>query len=152
MGRINWTRVLLGGLVAGLIINVFEFVLNAIVLQKDWAEAMKTLNRSGDMTGGQIAAFNLWGFAAGILAVWLYAAIRPRYGAGPKTALVAALGVWLTAYLLGSAAPIILDLFPQRMMLLGLAVGIVEVSLGTLAGARLYREEAAAGISSAAGR
>src|SRR5436190_18956057 len=115
MDRINWSRILLGGLLAGLIINASEFVLNGMILQKDWAEAMKALNRSGDMTGAQIAGFNLWGFGAGIVAVWLYAAIRPRYGAGPKTAAVAGLGVWLTAYLLANAGGIILDLFPARM-------------------------------------
>ena len=29
--------------------------------------------------------FTVWGFLVGIFAVWLYAAIRPRYGAGAKT-------------------------------------------------------------------
>ena len=140
MSRINWGRVLLGGLLAGLIINASEFVLNAIVFPKDWADAMRALNKSGDMTGGQVAAFNVWGFAAGAIAVWLYAAMRPRYGSGPKTAAIAGLGVWLTAYLLGSAAPIILDLFPTHIMVVSLAVGIVEVTLGAIAGAWVYRE------------
>ena len=92
MDRINWNRVLLGGLLAGLIINASEFVLNGVVLQSDWNAAMKALNKPGDVTGGQIAGFNLWGFATGIIAVWLYAAIRPRYGAGPKTAAIAGVG------------------------------------------------------------
>jgi len=153
MERINWNRVLLGGLLAGLIINASEFVLNGVVLQKDWADAMKALNRSGAMTGTQIAGFNLWGFGAGIIAVWLYAAIRPRYGAGPKTAAIAGLGVWLTAYVLANAGAIILDLFPARMIYLGLAVGVVEVVLGTIAGAWVYREDSApVGRTAAAGR
>ncbi|HSE60477.1 MAG TPA: hypothetical protein VLA99_17380 [Nitrospiraceae bacterium] len=33
--------------------------------------------------------------AALLSALWLYAAIRPRFGAGPKTALYAGLGVWV---------------------------------------------------------
>ncbi len=32
MGKINWNRLILGGLVAGVIINAFEYLLNAIVL------------------------------------------------------------------------------------------------------------------------
>ncbi len=36
MGKINWTRVILGGLVAGVIINVFESVLNGVILTKIW--------------------------------------------------------------------------------------------------------------------
>ena len=35
--------------------------------------------------------------ALGIAAVWLYAAIRPRYGAGPRTAVIAGLAVWVMA-------------------------------------------------------
>jgi hypothetical protein len=31
MSSINWGRVILGGLLAGLVINVFEFVLNGVV-------------------------------------------------------------------------------------------------------------------------
>src|ERR1051325_515192 len=123
MERINWNRVLLGGLLAGLIFNASEFVLNGVILQKDWADAMKTMNRSGEMSGAQIAGFNLWGFATGIVAVWFYAAIRPRFGAGPKTAVIAGLGVWLTAYVLANTGAIILDLFPARMIYLGLAAG-----------------------------
>ena len=32
MGKINWARVLLGGLIAGLVINIFEYVTNGVVL------------------------------------------------------------------------------------------------------------------------
>ena len=31
----------------------------------------------------------------GILMTWWYAAIRPRFGAGPKTAAIAGFAVWL---------------------------------------------------------
>lgn len=36
MGKINWNRVILGGLVAGAIINIFEYVLNGWFLPKTW--------------------------------------------------------------------------------------------------------------------
>src|SRR5712691_5631989 len=39
MGKINWNRVILGGLVAGVIINIFEFVLNGLILAKDMEAA-----------------------------------------------------------------------------------------------------------------
>ena len=87
MGKINWTRVILGGLVAGVIINVFESVLNGVILAKDMEAAISALGRQ--MGGGALAVFIAWGFLVGIFAVWLYAAIRPRYGAGPKTAACA---------------------------------------------------------------
>ena len=139
MGKINWPRVILGGLVAGVIINIFEYVLNGVVLARDMEAATSALGRQ--MGGGQLAMFIAWGFLVGIFAIWLYAGIRPRYGAGPKTALCAASAVWSLGYLLAAVAPLALNLFPTRLMVIGLAVGLVEVIVGTLAGAWLYREE-----------
>ena len=89
MDKINWQRVILGGLLAGVIINVVEWVVNGLIFAGDWASVMKDLNRSGTFSPKQIVALNLWGFLTGIAMIWLYAAIRPRYGAGPKTAACA---------------------------------------------------------------
>jgi hypothetical protein len=141
MGKINWVRMILGGLVAGLIINIFEFALNGVVLAKDMEAAISALGRQ--VGGAQLAMFIAWGFLVGIVAIWLYAGIRPRYGAGPKTALCAASAVWSLGYLLAAVTPLALNLFPTRLMVIGLAVGLVEVIVGTLAGAWLYREETA---------
>ena len=139
MGKINWTRVILGGLVAGVIINIFEYFLNGVVLARDMEAAITALGRQ--MGGRALLMFTVWGFLVGIFAVWLYTAIRPRYGAGPKTAACAGAAVWGLGYLLASVTPFALDLFPRRLMAIGLAVGLVEVIAGTLAGAWLYREE-----------
>ena len=35
MGKINMTRVILGGLLAGLVINIGEFILNDTILGED---------------------------------------------------------------------------------------------------------------------
>ncbi len=40
MGKINWGRVLLGGLLAGIVVNVFEYVTNGVVLASDWNAVM----------------------------------------------------------------------------------------------------------------
>ena len=45
MRQINWRRVVVGGLLGGLVINVFEFFLNSILLRKDWTAAMRALGR-----------------------------------------------------------------------------------------------------------
>ena len=148
MSSINWGRVILGGLVAGMFINVAEFFLNGVLLAKDWEAAMLASGRP-PIVGSQIAvffiwSFILWGFLIGIFAVWLYAAIRPRYGAGPKTALYVGSFVWGLGYLLTSVTPFLLNLYPRRIFAIGLMVGLVEVLLATLIGARFYREPDAA--------
>jgi len=146
--KINWTRVILGGLLAGVIVNVCEFLVNGLILHSEWAAAMKALNQSPDMGIGPTAAFWLWGFLIGIYALWLYATIRPRFGPGSKTAVITGVAVWVPASLLAMIAPTALHLFRYRLIAIGVALGLVEIVVGTVAGAWLYREPAAAGGTS----
>jgi hypothetical protein len=140
MGRINWTRVVVGGLLAGLVMNVSEAALHGGALGAD-AEA---LFKSYNVTPAPInlVALVVMTFVVGIAAVWLYAAIRPRFGPGPRTAICAGLAVWVFAHLwsgvyLGCGFP---GLITPRLAWLPVVWGLVEAPLGTLAGAWLYRE------------
>jgi hypothetical protein len=140
MAKINLGRVILGGIIAGIVIDVFEGVLNGVILSQQWTDVQKELGKSGNMSVKQIVAFNVWGFAVGILTVWLYAAIRPRYGSGPRTAVCAGLAVWALAFALGSAAPVFLHMFPVGLVSTSLAVELVEMIVAGLAGAAVYKE------------
>jgi len=142
MSSINWSRVILGGLLAGLVINVFEFVVNGLILAKDLEAAMTALGRQ--VGPEQLTMFVAWGFLVGIFAVWLYAAIRPRYGAGAKTAICAGSAVWGMGYFLAAVTPVAMKLFPAWIQVTGLAVGLVEVMVATVLGAWLYQEPSGA--------
>ena len=85
MGKVNLSRVLLGGLLAGVIINFSEFILNEKVMKAKWEEAMKAMGKSMPQGSSAMMVWIVWGFVVGIAAVWLYAAIRPRYGAGGRS-------------------------------------------------------------------
>jgi hypothetical protein len=76
MGKINIARVILGGLLAGLVINISEYVLNTYVIADD-AAAM--LERFGLPQTGmhQIGVFLVMTFILGIIMVFTYAAMRP---------------------------------------------------------------------------
>ncbi len=138
MKPINWGRVILGGIAAGVVINLSEWVLNEVVLKTANEEAMKALGKTGT---GSIAVWILWGFLIGIVAVWLYAAIRPRYGAGPGTALKAGVAVWVLAYLSATIAFTNLGLFPFKAV--GFIWTLVAALVATVVGAWLYKEETA---------
>jgi hypothetical protein len=142
MAKINWSRVILGGLVAGLIFNIFGFVVDGVILSKDWASTMAALGKP-QVNGAAVGVFILWGFLMGIAAVWFYAAIRPRYGAGVKTALCAGSAVWLVGVALAGLGPLALGLFPGSLVLTDAVVGLVEMEVGTTVGAWLYREKVA---------
>jgi hypothetical protein len=150
MERINFGRVLLGGIVAGLVANILGYVVDGVILASRWSAALKALGRT-DFTTNQIVAFNVIGLAYGVFAVWLYAAIRPRYGAGPKTALCAGLAVWVAGGLLPNAALMgITGLFPSDLTTVSTLAGVVEWSAAILAGAALYQEQAGSGRTMAA--
>ena len=102
--------------------------------------AIGTLGKQ--MSGGAFASFTVWGFLVGIFAVWLYVAFAtPRFGAGRATAPCAAVAVWCLGYLRAAVTPFALNLFPARLLVIGLVVGLVEVSVGTFAVAWIYREQ-----------
>jgi hypothetical protein len=57
---------------------------------------MQSVGKAPAFGGNQIAGFVINGFIASTARVWLYAAIRPRFGPGPATAIRAGLaGGWV---------------------------------------------------------
>lgn len=138
MGKINWGRVFLGGLAAGVVINLSEFLFHTVLFRTQMEEAMRALGK--DPAAPSVTVWVIWGFLAGIGAVWGYAAIRPRYGPGAKTAVIAGIAVWFFAHLLGGIAQLNLGLFPQNAIMTGLVWTLVETAVATVVGAWLYKE------------
>lgn len=144
MGRINVVRVILGGLLAGLVIDISESILNLVVI----ADSMELAMREYNMVppgGSTIAILMVGGILLGIVTVWIYAAIRPRFGPGPTTAVLAGFVVWLLAYLWRLLDVGLVGWFDPGLLVLPAAWGLVEILLAALAGGWLYREAEAAG-------
>jgi hypothetical protein len=141
MRKINWGRVLAGGIVAGIVINIFEYVTNGKVLAADWAAAMQTLGRQ--MPPNAIPIFILWGFLVGISAIWLYAVARSRFGPGPGTAVLIGIAYWVIGYLFPNLVNWALAIFPSRLLAITTVVGLIEIIVASLAGASIYKERAA---------
>lgn len=139
MTGINLARVLIGGVVAGLVINIGEYVLNMFVVQAEMDAAIARMNLP-PIGGQQIGTFVALAFALGIATVWLYAAIRPRFGPGAGTAACAGATVWFFAYLYPSVGMVVMDMFPAGTTALALVWGLVEVVAGAVLGAWLYQE------------
>jgi len=87
--------------------------------------------------------FNLLGLVSGIVLIWIYAAIRPRFGAGAKTAAYAGLAVWVIGALLPNLSFMwVAGLFSHRLMVMTTLGALVEIVVGAMAGAALYQEPA----------
>lgn len=139
MNNINFGRVILGGLVAGLILNLGEFLLNEVVFVEQMEEMFRRMNLPRPGTSFIATAVGMT-FLLGIVMVWLYAMIRTRFGPGPKTAIIAALVIWFCVYIYSGILSATLFGLPTGLMLVGMAWGLVEYVLAGIAGAWLYRE------------
>jgi len=80
------------------------------------------------------------GFTLGITTVWLYAAIRPRFGPGVSTAACSALTVWFLAYVYPSMFILVLHVFPTTPTCISVVWGLPEIIIAGIAGAWAYTE------------
>jgi hypothetical protein len=138
MGNINIGRVILGGLVAGLVLNIGEFLLNAKVLEAQMKTFMTQHNFTEPANFIPIAVALT--FVLGIVIVFGYACIRPRFGPGVKTAIIAGLFAWFAIYFYSGIINGVLFGIPMNTMILVIVWGLVEFCLAAIVGAWFYRE------------
>jgi hypothetical protein len=143
-GKINWSRVVAGGLLAGLIIDILEVSVNHFVIGPRFAQEMQALGKAMEPTPDKAVFFLSLGFMLGLMSIWLYAAIRPRFGPGPKTAIYAALAVWFLYGLLPHLLSGFLEIFSMRLELEVSFLLLIWQIIATLAGAWVYKEQTAA--------
>jgi hypothetical protein len=136
---INTGSVIKGGLVAGLLINISEAILNVPVLGTRM-EAELAARNLAPPDNTMIAIFVAMSFGLGILLVWIYAAIRPRFGPGPGTAACAGLLVWGLAYLWPSIFMGVIGMSSWGLLTISLVWGVAELLLASVAGAYFYKE------------
>jgi len=140
MGHINITSVLKGGIVAGVIMNVSEFILNVPVAGAQMNTEFAARNLP-PVAGDQIAVFVVMTMLLGFMTVWLYAAIRPRFGAGPKTAICAGLIVWALSPLHMSITMGVLGITSMGLVVLGVVWTAIEMMVAAAVGAYFYQEQ-----------
>lgn len=135
---INAKGVITSGLVAGLIINISALLLVPVVGQQmEQALRARQLPPLGLGAGVFVVLMSL---ALGVVLVWVYAAVRPRFGPGRKTAAAASILVWFLAYFFGNASNVAFGFMPMQLTVIGTAWGLVELLLAGQVGARLYQE------------
>jgi len=142
MGKINMQKVLVGGLVAGLVLNVIDYLAYGVVFAQTFPMQPGTKGLFGIPI---IPWFIILDFVYGIVLVYLYAAIRPRFGAGPGTAVIAALLMWVMIGLLHalSESPMATMMgAPRQIYTIGTLISLVALPLAALVGAKFYTEAA----------
>jgi hypothetical protein len=139
MNNINLGKVLLGGLLAGLVLNVGEFLLNDLILAKQMQDFFARTGLTPPGTSFLVAAVSLT-FVTGIVLVFVYALIRPRLGPGVKTAIVAGLVMWFSVYLYSGVVNGLALGAPSNSILIVVVWGFFQYLLASIAGAWVYKE------------
>jgi hypothetical protein len=145
MTRVNWTRLIIGGLVASWICFATDGLMHNHLLEADWARLFEALcgapppAKEHEHAGALISFFD-YELGRGLGAVFLYVMMRARYGAGPKTALLAGVVAWLICSVSGPAQFIPLGLFSHALWWKMGAIHFVTTLAASLAGAAIYRE------------
>lgn len=143
---INKAKVATAGLAAGLVMGIIDVLMMKFVTGSQMTTDMNAFKAGlGDEMNVPYAWVStiVMDLIMGVLLVWLYAAIRPRFGAGPRTAVYAGLFMWIvgTFFTVGFAM--------MGMMSWGLwctysLIWLVTLQIVTHIGGRLYTEDGTA--------
>jgi len=139
MPGINMPRVILGGLVAGLVANLFDFIITTQLMATEFASMLARLNLAATATDAWVGVFATANFIWGLLLVFTYASIRPRFGPGPKTAMIAGIMLWLVVLIFGVLL-LAMSLHTPGSYFKSSAFYLVSALASSLAGAALYKE------------
>ena len=136
-GRVNWSRVLACGLLAGLVWTVLSSFVT-VLTGRAFSAALPD-NRFAAPSASLVGFLLAVNLVEGIWSMWLYAAIRPRFGAGPRTAIIAGCAWWVISTLIdltwGS-----FGLVPMATLAGPILGSLPAILLAALAGAWRYSE------------
>jgi hypothetical protein len=142
MGAMNQQKVIVGGLVAGIILIVLDYVSGSFVLGP-WAAGhadavnaalTATMNSKRAIVGGIVTDLCL-----GWSLVWCYAAIRPRYGAGARTAMCAGSFIWFV-FMLAMGSYYLYRMSSITFVLIAALVSLIQMLIAVYVGAMMYSE------------
>jgi len=142
MAGINTGKVVTGGLVAGVVFNLLDFANSTLLMASDFEAGLRRLGLDTAVMES-MSALVTWvivDLLFGILMVWSYAAMRPRFGPGPRTAVLAAVPAWgsTTLMMMGFCS---LGIFEESLALKSAVAMAVIAVVASLAGARFYQED-----------
>lgn len=141
MGGINTGRWLAGGLAAGMVVWLIEGAASMLYMG-DMEAALRAMGLSMEMTAPIWALTVVMSLITGLALVFFYAAARPRFGPGPKTAAIVAVGLWASGVLLSLLGYYMIGMYPTQMLVTWGVVGLVEMIIAGMVGGWVYRESA----------
>ncbi len=139
---INTGKLVVGGIAASVVNLALGFVAFGMWLGPKMNAEMDAVipGASAKMMAGTNMAMGLLGqVAIAFVLVWTYAAIRPRFGPGPKTAIFAIVPVWVAGvvFYLGYMQ---MGSMSMNSYVMGMVASLVVMIATSLTGAFVYKE------------
>jgi hypothetical protein len=135
---INYPRTILGGLLASVVLALCgtPFIL---WMKPTIMAAREAAHMPAVMPPGLLNMVEL--LLTGFLVVWLYGAIRPRFGPGIVTAARSGLAMWACSVLIGTIHLVNDNFGLPRSLLIVIAIGILPTFVAAgIVGGWAYRE------------
>ncbi len=143
MAKINWGRLILCSLIAAIIMFVTDGFVHGNIADADWKAVYAGLGaREPQDHGLSMVYFALFELGRGFTAIMFYVTLRPFFGAGPKTAILAGIIGWIAFSLTGPAQFIPLGFFSNALWFKVGIIHLITSIIATIAGAALYKDVA----------
>lgn len=139
MGTIKIAGVVAGGLLAGAIWQIVSFAWVTFVLAEELEAILRRFNASA-LPPQSFLVHLTTALAGGVLLVWLYAAMRSRFGWGLRSALIAGFVVWLFSFVTFMATAVVMNMFSRRLAFLAGLGGMIATSLAAFVGTSAYKD------------
>jgi hypothetical protein len=141
MYKINWVRVLVGGLVAAVILFLTDGFFHERVVSADWKALYAGLGSAEPQENAvSLVYFAIFELGRGLISIYLYSLMRSCCGPGPKTAALAGIVTWIAFSVTGPAQFIPLGFYSHALWIKVGAFQLVTSIIAAIAGAALYRE------------
>ena len=111
------------------------------LLKAQWSDAFKDVGMSSaDEAFHHPSYFTIYDLLKSLIAIWLYSAIRPRFGSGPRTAIIAGITVWSLVVPVPMIGLLPMGFLSPQFAATWSILALVPIVAGTVAGAWVYRE------------
>lgn len=145
MTKINFGRLLAGGLIASVLLFLTDGFLHEQVFKQYWDYLYQGLGaKQPEPHSTSLVYFFIFELGRGFLAIFIYALMRPFYGQGPKTAVLSAIVAWLAFSVTAPAEFIPLGFYGRRLWVMVAAAQLVTSIAANLLAAWIYRDPAGA--------
>jgi hypothetical protein len=119
--------------------NALDFVINEYLMAEEGADMAQRLNLSQATLKSSLMTWVAVDFIWGMLLVFAYAAFRPRFGPGPKTAALSGFTLWFAVCIMFGGLTS-MGIFTLPGFMKASALTLFSALAASLAGAAIYRE------------